>query len=191
MGRGTQPVINVTWDDAQQYVAWFSKMTGKPYRLLSEAEWEYAARAGTTTAYSWGDEIGKGNANCNGCGSEWDGRQTAPVGSFAPNQFGLYDMHGNVWEWVEDCLHDQLRRGARGRLGVDSTRRLQQPCHSRRFLDQLSRGPPLGLPRLDLHRHPDRLSRLPCRADAYPLNLYLFTYIPLRLQGAEAPYRFF
>ena len=63
-------MINVTWDDAQQYVAWLSKMTGKPYRLLTEAEWEYAARAGTTTAYSWGDEIGKGNANCNGCGSQ-------------------------------------------------------------------------------------------------------------------------
>ena len=74
MGRGTQPVINVSWDDAQQYVAWLSKMTGRPYRLLSEAEWEYAARAGTTTAYSWGDEIGKSNANCNGCGSQWDGR---------------------------------------------------------------------------------------------------------------------
>jgi formylglycine-generating enzyme required for sulfatase activity len=105
MGRGTRPVINVTWGHVQQYVAWFSKMTGRPYRLLSEAEWEYAARAGTTTAYSWGDELGKNNANCNGCGSEWDGRRTAPVGSFAPNRFGLYDMHGNVWEWVADCLH--------------------------------------------------------------------------------------
>ena len=104
MGRGTHPVINVSWDEVQQYVAWLSKMTGRPYRLLSEAEWEYAARAGTTTIYSWGDEIGKGKANCKGCGSEWDGR-SAPVGSFAPNQFGLYDMHGNVWEWVEDCLH--------------------------------------------------------------------------------------
>jgi formylglycine-generating enzyme required for sulfatase activity len=105
MGRGTRPVINISWDHAQQYVAWLAKMTGRPYRLLSEAEWEYAARAGTTTAYSWGDELGKNNANCNGCGSEWDGRQTAPVGSFAPNPFGLYDMHGNVWEWVQDCLH--------------------------------------------------------------------------------------
>jgi formylglycine-generating enzyme required for sulfatase activity len=105
MGRGMQPVINVSWDNAQQYVVWISTMTGRPYRLLSEAEWEYAARAGTTTAFSWGDEIGKNNANCNGCGSEWDSRQTAPVGSFAPNQFGLHDMHGNVWEWVEDCLH--------------------------------------------------------------------------------------
>jgi formylglycine-generating enzyme required for sulfatase activity len=105
MGRGMQPVINVSWDQAQQYVIWLSNMTARSYRLLSEAEWEYAARAGTATAYSWGDELGKNNANCNGCGSEWDSRRTAPVGSFVPNQFGLYDMHGNVWEWVEDCLH--------------------------------------------------------------------------------------
>jgi formylglycine-generating enzyme required for sulfatase activity len=75
------------------------------YRLLTEAEYEYATRAGTETAYPWGAEIGKGNANCNGCGSQWDGKQTAPVGSFAPNRFGLYDMVGNVWEWVEDCVH--------------------------------------------------------------------------------------
>ena len=79
--------------------------TGKPYRLLSEAEFEYAARAGTQTAYPWGDDIGKNNANCAGCGSQWDNMQTAPVGSFAANQFGLHDMLGNVWEWVEDCLH--------------------------------------------------------------------------------------
>ena len=106
LGRGTRPVINVSWDDAQQYVAWFSKMTGRPYRLLTEAEWEYAARAGSTTAYFWGDEIGKGNANCTGCGSQWDNRQTSPVGSFKPNAFGLYDMAGNVWQWVQDCYHD-------------------------------------------------------------------------------------
>jgi formylglycine-generating enzyme required for sulfatase activity len=106
MGRGTKPVINVNWNEAQQYVAWFSKMTGQPYRLLSEAEREFAARAGTTTGYFWGDEIGKGNANCNGCGSHWDSKQTAPVGSFAANALGLHDMHGNVWEWVEDCYHN-------------------------------------------------------------------------------------
>jgi formylglycine-generating enzyme required for sulfatase activity len=72
---------------------------------LTEAEWEYAARAGTTTAYSWGDEIGEGNANCYGCGSEWDAKQPVPVGSFKSNAFGLYDMHGNVLEWVEDTWH--------------------------------------------------------------------------------------
>jgi formylglycine-generating enzyme required for sulfatase activity len=102
-GRGQQPVINVTWDDARRFVAWLSRMTGKPYRLLTEAEWEYAARAGTTTAYSWGDEIGKNNANCNGCGSRWDNLRPAPAGSFPANEFGLHDMHGNVWEWIEDC----------------------------------------------------------------------------------------
>jgi formylglycine-generating enzyme required for sulfatase activity len=105
MGRGIKPVITVTWGDAQQYVAWFSQMTGRPYRLLTEAEREYAARAGTTTAYYWGDQIGKANANCNGCGSQWDNRETSPVGSFKPNAFGLYDMAGNVLQWVEDCYH--------------------------------------------------------------------------------------
>jgi formylglycine-generating enzyme required for sulfatase activity len=104
-GRGNRPVINVSWDDAKIYAAWLSMMTGKAYRLLTEAEYEYAARAGTTTAYPWGDEIGENNANCSGCGREWL-RQTAPVGSFAPNAFGLYDMLGNVWVWVEDCKHD-------------------------------------------------------------------------------------
>jgi len=107
-GRGRRPVINVTWHDARRYAAWLSKMTGKPYRLLSEAEWEYAARAGSNKRYSWGDEIGEGNANCHACGSEWDAKQTAPVGSFGANQFGLYDMLGNVWEWVEDCLNDNF-----------------------------------------------------------------------------------
>ena len=104
-GRGRKPVINVTWDDAQGYVAWLSKMTGKPYRLLSEAEYEYAARSGTETAYPWGEAVGSNNANCNGCGSRWDDMQTAPVGSFPPNRFGLYDTVGNVYEWVDDCLH--------------------------------------------------------------------------------------
>ena len=105
-GRGNRPVINVSWEDAIRYVAWLSKMTGEPYRLLTEAEWEYAARAGSTTRFSWGDEIGKGNAVCSYCGSQWDNKQTAPVGSFKPNAFGLYDMHGNVYEWVEDCYGD-------------------------------------------------------------------------------------
>src|SRR5262249_41609715 len=75
-------------------------------RLLTEAEWEYAARAGGRGTYTWGDEIGKNRANCDGCGSQWDNKQTAPVGSFEANSFGLYDMHGNVWEWVADCHKD-------------------------------------------------------------------------------------
>ena len=105
-GRGQRPVIYVNWDDAQRYVRWLSGKTNEPYRLLSESEWEYAARAGTETAYSWGEEIGINRANCVGCGSRWDDRQTAPVGSFAANPWGLHDMHGNVWEWVEDCWNN-------------------------------------------------------------------------------------
>jgi formylglycine-generating enzyme required for sulfatase activity len=110
-----QPVINVTWDDARTYVAWLAKITGQSYRLLSEAEYEYAARGGTQTAYPWarnGNDIGTNNANCGECGSQWDRIQTAPVGSFAANRFGLYDMVGNVFEWVEDCAHDNYRADA-------------------------------------------------------------------------------
>jgi formylglycine-generating enzyme required for sulfatase activity len=105
-GRGRRPVINVSWGDAKSYVAWLSRKTGKPYRLLTEAEYEYAARAETQTAYPWGNDIGKNNANCAGCGSAWDNKQTAPVGSFAPNEFGLFDIVGDVWEWTEDCWQD-------------------------------------------------------------------------------------
>lgn len=104
-GRGRQPVINVSWADAQQYALWLSRRTGKRYRLLTEAEWEYAARAGTDVRYWWGNDAWQGEANCNDCGSPWDGRQAAPVGRFPPNPFGLHDMHGNVFEWVEDCYH--------------------------------------------------------------------------------------
>ncbi|MBF0562868.1 MAG: SUMF1/EgtB/PvdO family nonheme iron enzyme [Alphaproteobacteria bacterium] len=116
-GRGDRPVINVNWNNAQAYIQWLNGKvrsvvqvsTGGgsgPYRLLSESEFEYAARAGTTTRYWWGDDIGHGNANCIECGSQWDNKQTAPVGSFRPNPFGLYDMHGNVYSWVEDCWND-------------------------------------------------------------------------------------
>ena len=103
-GRGRRPVINVSWYEAKAYAVWLSEQTNKRYRLPSESEWEYAARAGTETAYSWGDEIGVNQANGRDSGSKWGGRQTSPVGSFEPNAFGLYDMHGNVDEWVEDCM---------------------------------------------------------------------------------------
>jgi formylglycine-generating enzyme required for sulfatase activity len=105
-GGGPRPVMNVTLDDAKHYAAWLSLMTGRNYRLLSEAEWEWVARARTKTAYYWGEDIGKGNANCEGCSSEWDGKQTSPVGSFSANPFGVYDMAGNVAQWVQDCYHD-------------------------------------------------------------------------------------
>lgn len=101
-GRGDRPVINVSWEDVQHYVRWLSERTGKAYRLLTEAEWEYAARAGTDTAFYWGNDAGEGNANCAICGSRWR-LQTSPVGSFKPNPFGLFDMSGNVFQWVEDC----------------------------------------------------------------------------------------
>ena len=112
-GRGTRPVINVSWEDAQEYVRWLSRKTGKSYRLLSEAEWEYVARAGSTTKYPWGDDIGTNKANCDGCGSQWDNKRTAPVGSFEPNAFGLFDTVGNVREWVKDCLNENYN-GAPG-----------------------------------------------------------------------------
>jgi formylglycine-generating enzyme required for sulfatase activity len=102
-GRGKRPVINVSWDNAQAYIQWLSRKTGKNYRLPSEEEWEIAARAGTATDYYWGNDVGRNNANCDGCGSEWDNRKTAPVGSFKPNAFGLYDMMGNVWQWTDTC----------------------------------------------------------------------------------------
>ncbi len=104
-GRGRQPVINVSFHDAQAYVQWLSQQTGKQYRLPTEAEWEYVAYAGTQTRYWWGDDTGQNNAVCNGCGSQWDNKQTAPVGSFKANPYGLYDTAGNVFEWVQDCWH--------------------------------------------------------------------------------------
>ena len=112
-GRGSRPVINVSWKDAQEYVSWLSRKTGKTYRLLSEAEWEYVARAGTTTEYWWGNEADHAHANygsdecCEGMAAgkdRWE--HTSPVGSFKPNAFGLYDTAGNVYEWVEDCQND-------------------------------------------------------------------------------------
>jgi len=93
----------VSWYDAIAYTKWLSKSTRNTYRLPSEAEWEYAARAGTTTRYPWGDAPEINRANFSGSRSQWSTLQTAPVGSFDPNQFGLYDMIGNVWEWMQDC----------------------------------------------------------------------------------------
>jgi formylglycine-generating enzyme required for sulfatase activity len=117
-GRGLRPVINVNWEDATAYVKWLSNKTGKSYRLPSESEWEYAARAGSTTKYSFGNserdlcryanhadtstDYDWRNQSC----SDGVGKQTAPVGSYEANDFGLLDMHGNVWEWTQDCWNE-------------------------------------------------------------------------------------
>lgn len=97
------PVRNLSWADAQEYVAWLSKKTGKTYRLPSEAEWEYAARAGTSSLYWWGDKAGSQKANCANCGGEWNKKAPSPMGRYAANGFGLHDMNGGVAEWTADC----------------------------------------------------------------------------------------
>jgi formylglycine-generating enzyme required for sulfatase activity len=107
-GRGNRPVVGVSWDDAKVFVNWLSQKTGKRFRLPSEAEWEYSARAGTNTAFWWGRAADKGHANCEDCGAS-PSRQTMPAGSFRPNGFGLYDVAGNAAEWVEDCWNDTYR----------------------------------------------------------------------------------
>ncbi|MEJ1406671.1 MAG: SUMF1/EgtB/PvdO family nonheme iron enzyme [Candidatus Sedimenticola sp. (ex Thyasira tokunagai)] len=104
-GRGRRPVMNVSWDDASAYAAWLSRRTGKGYRLPTEAEWEYAAAAGSDTTYWWGFQIGENRANCFNCGSPWDHKSTAVVGRFEANPFGLHNSAGNVMEWVADCYH--------------------------------------------------------------------------------------
>ena len=101
-GRGNRPVVNITWNEAQAFIAWLDARTGRHFRLPSEAEWEYAARAGTKTLYPWGDADDPSRRN--GVGSV--GR-TTPVGSYPPNAWGLYDMIGNSWQWIEDCWHDR------------------------------------------------------------------------------------
>ena len=111
-GRGNRPVINVSWDDAQSYVSWLSRKTGKSYRLLSESEWEYVARAGTETPFHFGATISTDQANYDGNYTYNTGlkgvyrKKTLPVGSFSANRWGLHDMHGNVWEWIQDCYND-------------------------------------------------------------------------------------
>ena len=101
----THPVVDVSWNDAIAYTEWLSKQTGKTYRLLSEAEWEYAARGGTTSSYWWGPKPGSNNAHCFDCKSEYNTSKPAKIGTYESNPFGLYDTAGNVYEWVHDCYH--------------------------------------------------------------------------------------
>ena len=111
-----QPIVGVSFNDATAYAAWLSAKTGHDYRLPSEAEWEFAARAGTTTAYWWGDTLpvdGTPRAACKGCGGEWDGKAPAPANAFAPNAWGLHNVHGNVWEWTADFYCEDYASGPR------------------------------------------------------------------------------
>lgn len=108
------PIVGVSWDDAVAYAVWLSKVAGSTYRLPSDAEWEYAARAGSRTSYWWGNSEKAGDkvmAACRGCGSEWDGVNSAPVASFMANAWGLHNVHGNVWEWTADYYCDDFRSG--------------------------------------------------------------------------------
>jgi formylglycine-generating enzyme required for sulfatase activity len=150
-GRGRRPVIYASWQDAVNYGKWLSAQTGRRYRLPSEAEWEYAARGGQEKTYWWGEDWQNGMANCTGCGSPWD-KKTAPAGSFKSNPFGLYDTAGNVWEWVEECWHDNYsgapadgsawisagscsRRVLRGGSWANSPRTVSSASRSRYYPD--------------------------------------------------------
>lgn len=107
-GKGPHPIMNMSFFEAQGYAAWLSGLTGQSYRLPTEAEWEYAARAGSDAAYWFGDDVGKGKVNCRKCGTQWSGKGSGPVASFDPNPWGVYDMHGNLWELTLDCWHPSL-----------------------------------------------------------------------------------
>jgi len=108
-GAPGTPIRDVSWDDAQQYVKWLSSTSGKPYRLPTEAEWEYAARGGTTSRFWWGEQMKPGHANCKDCGEPWSQDGPAKAGSFAANPYGLHDVNGSVWEWVADCWHNSYK----------------------------------------------------------------------------------
>jgi formylglycine-generating enzyme required for sulfatase activity len=154
-GRGRRPVINVSWYDAKAYVAWLSRATGADYRLLSEAEWEYVARAGTTTPFWWGASLSALQANYRGdvvsaasAAGEYR-KQTLPVDTFEPNPWGLYQVHGNVYDWIEDCFNetyhgapsdgsawttgDCYRRGHRGGSWFSNPWALRSAARNRNF----------------------------------------------------------
>ncbi len=124
-GKDDAPVTNVSWSDARQYAAWLAETTRKPYRLPSEAEWEYAARGGTQTKFWWGDQFQPGMVNCKNCSDIPAVDQPVKVGSFKPNPFGLFDMGGAVDQWVEDCWHRNYQ-GAPS----DGSARVENECPS-------------------------------------------------------------
>jgi formylglycine-generating enzyme required for sulfatase activity len=131
-GRGVSPVMNISWEDAISYAEWLSQKTGHNYRLLSESEWEYAARAGTTTSYPYEGGLSPSMANYDGSvdgsgPSDVNRRRTLAVGSFLANGFGLHDMNGNVSEWVEDCWHDEYT----AKTPTDGSAWLDGDCNGR------------------------------------------------------------
>ncbi|MAH84769.1 MAG: hypothetical protein CMF65_09325 [Magnetovibrio sp.] len=134
-GRLTRPVININWNQAKAFTKWLSTKTGHVYRLPSEAEWEYIHRAGTTTHFWWGDDVGKNRANCRDCESRsccaikinlCCSHKTKPIGAFLPNPFGVYDTAGNVFEWTEDCWNPNHKNAP-----TDMSARLDGDCHNR------------------------------------------------------------
>ncbi len=125
-GRGTRPVIHVSWRDAQAFIAWLDQGSGRHFRLPTEAEWEYAARAGTTTLYWWGNEPDPNMANTATNSGRDHYRYTSPVGVFPPNPFGLYDVSGNVWQMTQDCRHGSFEGAP-----TDGRAWLDGPCDSR------------------------------------------------------------
>ncbi len=115
----TAPMHKLSWKDVQEYLAWLKKITGQPYRLPSEAEWEYAARGGSEHKYWWGDRMTVGMADCKDCGGKWDYKAPAPVTMSKANPFGLYGMSGGVWEWTEDCWNPDYNRTPRDGSAAD------------------------------------------------------------------------
>ena len=187
-GRENRPVITVSWDDAREYVRWLSGKTGQTYRLLSESEWEYAARAGAQTSYWWGDDIGSNQANCRGCGSSWDGKKTAPVSSFSANAFGLHDVHGNVREWVGDCWNSNYKGAPADGSVWGSGKCVRRVLRGGSWFKR-SAVSPLRQPRREHRRPPERRCGFPRCQDNRLMNLSLFA--SCGDTGGLAPVEFF
>ena len=179
-GRSERPVIYVSWNDTKEYVKWLIGKTGNQYRLLSESEWEYVARAGTTGPFHFGGTISSNQANYNGEYVYGSGRKgmyrgkTVSVGSFPSNGYGLHDVHGNVWEWVEDCWHDSYAGaptdGRAWTTGGYCGHRVLRGGSWTSEAEGLARGESF----LGWNRAPEQQGRIPSCPDAYPLNLYLW-----------------
>jgi formylglycine-generating enzyme required for sulfatase activity len=140
-GHAQHPVVNISWQDAQNYLAWLKKITGFEYRLLTEAEWEYAARANHQTRYAWGNEVGKQRASCSDCLTSWKEKDTFVVGAFPENDFNIFEMQGNVREWVSDCWHENYEDAPQ-----DGSAWLNSCSEGRR----VTRGGAWNMPSLDL-----------------------------------------